>query len=180
VLSRFHNLLTYIYLSRLVCYPHWNGRKSCAICERSAEESLTTSPEEDDTSSPEGEGGAYKLGEIIADAEDIKSDSDIQASIQTLMDKIISAATISSTDDLLIVQRTQEEDQLHVQRTQEEDQLHVAPSHSVSTPSPVSDLGSLLQSKSYRYDTPEEAGNNFCKFVLLCCLYYYILISLHF
>ena len=155
MLSRFHNLLTYIYLSRLLCYPHWNGRKSCAICERSAEESLTTSPEEDDTSSPEGEGGAYKLGETIADAEDIKSDSDIQASIQTLMDKIISAATMSSTDDLLIVQRTQEEDQ-----------LHVAPSHSVSTPSPVSDLGSLLQSKSYRYDTPEEAGNNFCKFVL--------------
>ena len=152
-----------------MCYPHWNGRKSCAICERSAEESLTTSPEEDDTSSPEGEGGAYKLGEIIADAEDVKSDSDIQASIQTLMEKIISAATISSNDDLLIVQRTQEEDQ-----------LHVVPSHSVSTPSPVSDLGSLLQSKSYRYDTPEEAGNNFCKFVLLYCLYYYILISLHF
>jgi hypothetical protein len=126
VLSRFHNLLTYIYLSRLVCYPHWNGRKSCAICERSAEESLTTSPEEDDASSPEGEGGAYKPGETIADAEDIKLDSDIQASIQTLMEKIIPATISSSTDDLLLVQRTREEDQ-----------LHVVPSHSVSPPSPV-------------------------------------------
>ena len=169
MLSRFHNLLTYIYLSRLVCYPHWNGRKSCAICERSAEESLTTSPEEDDASSPEGEGGAYKPGETIADAEEIKLDSNIQASIQTLMEKIISATISSSTEDILFVQRTREE----------EDQLHSVPSHSVSTPSPVSDFGSLSQSKSYRYDTPEEAGNNFCKFVSLYCLYYYIL-SLHF
>ena len=159
MLSRFHNLLIYIYLSRLVCYPHWNGRKSCAICERSAEESLTTSPEEDDASSPEGEGGAYKPGETIADAEeDIKLDSDIQASIQTLMETIISATISSSTEDLLLL----------VQRTREEDQLHVVPSHSVSTSSPVSDFGSLSQSKSYRYyDTPEEARNNFCKFVLL-------------
>jgi hypothetical protein len=121
-----------VYLSRLVC----------AICERSAEESLTTSPEEVDASSPEGEGGEYKSGETIADAEEIKLDSNIQASIQTLMENIISATISSSTEDLLFVQRTQEEDQ-----------LHVVPSHSVSSPSPVSDFGSLSQSKSYRYDT---------------------------
>ena len=139
MLSRFHILLTYIYLSRLVCYPHWNGRKSCAICERSAEESLTTSPEEDDASSPEGEGGAYKPGETIADAEDIKLDSDIQASIQTLMETIISATISSSTEDLLLL----------VQRTREEDQLHVVPSHSVSISSPVSDYGSSIFNKTF-------------------------------
>ena len=35
-----------MWYDRTVCYVHWNNRSSCAVCERNAEEAVTTTPED--------------------------------------------------------------------------------------------------------------------------------------